>query len=145
MTSKDVSLISWVEAKAATVKHSITEWGAGYEKALQEVLQHLRLRGETFVCREHLSTPHGACPDCARAARETRDDWRPIATAPKGQSVMLVAPYGLIYCGRERYGELGEPQQEQFAWRCDSSGRYSDPTHWRTLPSPPKTGDECGS
>lgn len=65
-------------------------------------------------------------------------EWSPIASAPKGRSVLLFAPYGLIYCGRKRYGNLGEPQQDAQEWRCDSSGRFANPTHWMALPPPPK-------
>lgn len=62
--------------------------------------------------------------------------WRPIEFAPKGQSVLLkvegtVVP---VYVGRQRYGQLGEPQQDEFAWRCDSSGRYAHPTHFALIP-----------
>lgn len=69
--------------------------------------------------------------------------WIPIETAPKNKSIMLccgVAQYGtqLIYCGRYRSGTMGEPQAHEIAWRCDSSGRFSHPTHWMPLPEPPK-------
>lgn len=64
--------------------------------------------------------------------------WMPIETAPKDGSVLLYLPYGLMYCGRKRYGQLGEPQQDEFVWRCDSSGRFANPTHWMPLPEAPK-------
>ena len=65
--------------------------------------------------------------------------WQKIETAPKDKSVMLHCR-GFIpfYCGRKRYGNLGEPQQSELAWRCDSSGRFANPTHWMPLPTPPK-------
>lgn len=71
------------------------------------------------------------------------NQWMPIETAPKDTSVMLccgVAKYGtqLIYCGRYRAGTMGEPQEHEIAWRCDSSGRFSNPTHWMPLPDNPK-------
>lgn len=67
--------------------------------------------------------------------------WRPIETAPKKESVLLYAgEFCPMYCGKKRYGELGEPQQDMFAWRCDSSGTFTNPTHWMPLPSPPEGG-----
>ena len=64
--------------------------------------------------------------------------WQPIETAPKGESVLLYCRgFASVYCGRKRYGNLGEPQQSEFAWRCDSSGRFASPTHWMPLPPPP--------
>lgn len=65
--------------------------------------------------------------------------WQPIETAPKDKSVLLycsnIVP---TYCGRYRYGNLGEPQQNTLAWRCDSSGTFAHPTYWQPLPAPPK-------
>lgn len=72
-----------------------------------------------------------------RATDEDAGSWRPIASAPKNQSVMLAMKCGPIYCGRQRYGNLGEPSQDTFAWRCDSSGTFGNPTHWMPLPSHP--------
>ena len=70
--------------------------------------------------------------------------WKPIATAPKDRSVILgsTAPHGVTYIGRFRYGNLGEPQQSVLAWRCDSSGRFSHPTHWMEVPGRPKRNDD---
>ncbi len=96
--------------------------------------------------------------DLARVERELRDieytrkhadtiaayikaqGWRPIATAPKGPSILLccAGTYVPIYCGQFRSGRMGEPQQDQRAWRCDSSGKFANPTHWMPLPEPPK-------
>ena len=65
-------------------------------------------------------------------------EWKPIETAPKGVSVLLYCnKYIPIYCGKQRYGNYGEPQQEEFEWRCDSSGRFATPTHWMPLPAAP--------
>ena len=64
-------------------------------------------------------------------------NWQPIETAPKDRSVMLYTVYGLIDCGRRRFGNLGEPQRQCLEWRCDSSGRFANPTHWMPLPPPP--------
>lgn len=64
--------------------------------------------------------------------------WQPIETASKDTSVLLYCRgFVSVYCGRKRYGNLGEPQQGEFAWRCDSSGRFAKPTHWMPLPAPP--------
>jgi len=69
--------------------------------------------------------------------------WMPIESAPKDRSVMLHTKYGLTYCGRYRYGNMGEPSQDELAWRCDSSGRYSNPTHWMPLPAAPAPEGEA--
>jgi hypothetical protein len=67
-------------------------------------------------------------------------DWQPIETAPKGRSVLLACAgtHIPIYVGRERLGMLGEPQQDEYRWRCDSSGRFANPTHWMPLPKEPQ-------
>lgn len=79
----------------------------------------------------------GSAPPTAQA-----EGWRPIETAPKHESVLLYSgKFTPIYCGRKRYGLLGEPQQDVFAWRCDSSGRFAHPTHWMPLPLPPTSAE----
>ena len=67
------------------------------------------------------------------------EGWRPIWTAPKDRSVILGvdAECGAVYIGRQRFGYLGEPSQDTYAWRCDSSGRFSSPTHWMEAPKGP--------
>ena len=42
-----------------------------------------------------------------------------------------------LYIGKKRYGCLGEPQQDEFEWRCSSSGRFANPTYWMPLPKSP--------
>ena len=65
-------------------------------------------------------------------------EWQPIETAPKGKSVLLYCNKDIpIYCGRKRYGAYGEPLQDSFEWRCDSSGRYATPKYWMPLPEAP--------
>ena len=54
----------------------------------------------------------------------------------KHGSVLLYAS-GTYYIGQLRYGYTGEPQPGVNAWRCDSSGRFSTPTHWMPLPHKP--------
>lgn len=67
--------------------------------------------------------------------------WRPIDTAPRDRSVLVSDPVSkFIYCARLRAGEHYEPQPWEIAWRCDSSGRFSNPTHWHPLPNPPEKG-----
>jgi hypothetical protein len=84
---------------------------------------------------------HEAVITAGRAAIANAEPtgWQKIETAPKDKSVMLHCR-GFIpfYCGRKRYGNLGEPQQSELAWRCDSSGRFANPTHWMPLPAAPK-------
>lgn len=62
--------------------------------------------------------------------------WKPIQYAPKGKSVLLrmAGPGVTVYVGRQRYGQPGEPQQDAFEWRCDSSGRYANPTQFALIP-----------
>ena len=65
-------------------------------------------------------------------------EWQPIETAPKDKSVLLYCnKYVPIYYGRKRYGTYGEPSQDSFEWRCDSSGRYATPKYWMPLPEAP--------
>ena len=66
-------------------------------------------------------------------------DWRPIETAPEDESILLVTKGSPlpIYCGEFRFGAFYEPQPSVEAWRCDSSGRFADPTHWMPLPRKP--------
>ncbi len=71
------------------------------------------------------------------------NNWQPIETAIKNsnvRSILLccVGTYIPLYCGRWRIGRLGEPQSSVAAWRCDSSGTFSDPTHWMVLPNLPE-------
>ena len=74
------------------------------------------------------------------AALKLAAQWQPIETAPRNRSVLLACPGSSVklYCGRERWGGRGEPQPNEFAWRCDSSGTFANPTHWMPLPPPPK-------
>lgn len=74
----------------------------------------------------------------AAAPQPPQAGWLPIESAPKHDSVLLYAPPAPIYAGRKRLGLLGEPQQDEHAWRCDSSGRFANPTHWMPLPQSPK-------
>jgi hypothetical protein len=82
--------------------------------------------------------PLYAAPQPAVAA-----GWMPIETAPKHESVLLYSGgFTPIYCGRKRYGLMGEPQQDELAWRCDSSGRFANPSRWAPLPPAPSTEGE---
>lgn len=65
-------------------------------------------------------------------------EWKPIETAPKDTEVLLYCNKFIpLYIGKKRYGSLGEPQQDEFEWRCSSSGRFANPTYWMPLPQPP--------
>lgn len=63
---------------------------------------------------------------------------QPIATAPKKGDILLYFPTstGIWAQGSKRHGRLGEPEQDEFMWRCNCCGRFGNPTHW--LPLPPK-------
>ncbi len=65
-------------------------------------------------------------------------EWQPIETAPKGETILLLFRWGIAASGKARYGNLGEPSQDTFDWRCDCCGRFSTPTHWMPLPESPK-------
>ena len=56
-----------------------------------------------------------------------------METAPKQVTVILITKQGLVYSGRYRYGNLGEPQQDICAWRSDCSGRFVEPVGWIPL------------
>lgn len=60
--------------------------------------------------------------------------WQPIETAPKDHSILLKFPGDILCSGRQRYGYLGEPQQDCFAWRCDCCGRFATPVAWMEPP-----------
>lgn len=60
-------------------------------------------------------------------------------TPPKNKSSIMLVMGGQMFIGKRRYGNLGEPSQDVFAYRCDSSGRFVDViTHWMPLPELPK-------
>lgn len=64
-----------------------------------------------------------------------------VKPTEKDGDVVLYSMHMRIYwIGRLRYGGIGEPQQDEFAWRCASSGRFANPTHWTYLPAAPKDG-----
>jgi uncharacterized C2H2 Zn-finger protein len=78
---------------------------------------------------------------------ETR--WRPIATAPKdGTEVLLYCPKrGTTVRGRwsdERYANKPRPywthDRERIWGKLDT--RADQPTHWMPLPPPPEANDE---
>jgi hypothetical protein len=71
-------------------------------------------------------------------AQIARDGWQTIDSAPKdGKVVLLFTKYRVMYCGSYRSGNMGEPQPDERAWRCNSAGRFATPTHWMPLPNPP--------
>lgn len=60
-----------------------------------------------------------------------------MQSAPKDQDLLLATKPGGYFVGRQRYGTLGEPQQDQFEWRCSNSGRFTTPVAWAPLPPVP--------
>ena len=73
-------------------------------------------------------------------------EWKPIETAPKdGTVVLLFVGRGVMidftrtaYVGSWREGGVGEPQQDYIGWRALCCGRWHAPTHWQPLPAPPE-------
>lgn len=103
-----------------------------------------RVRADAGVAADHHNLRLDGWRSCARRQKEEiealRKDagWQSMETAPKNRSVMLWAgEHTPVYIGKERYGTLGEPAQTVYAWRCDSSGCFANPTLWRELPAPP--------
>lgn len=80
--------------------------------------------------------------DVIRAYLDAADEWRPIETAPKDGTDVLVSRRD-----DDGEGEFAVAQWWVHAWAF-MSGRPGDmpallgfiPTHWRPLPSPPKEG-----
>ena len=75
-----------------------------------------------------------------KAEHQPPPAWRPISTAPKDRTIIVGSPskYIAMYFARYRHGNLGEPQQDTLAWRCNSSGRFATPTHWQEAPDRPE-------
>lgn len=88
---------------------------------------------ETFVCREHLSKPHPACPDCARAARETGTEhhWLPNAagsfTCDFCGSVATLSPAAPCV-GRDAVKSSGEPSGDRPGATASGLQSTSEPT-----------------
>lgn len=70
------------------------------------------------------------------------DGWRGIESAPKDGSEYHLHSKTATYVGSWRIGHSDEPQPAEVAWRASCCGRFTNPTHWRSLPSPP--GEELG-
>lgn len=66
-------------------------------------------------------------------------NWQEMESVPSGTSVLLFNKHTkAMWIGRKRYGHFREPNQDSFAWRCDSSGCFCTPTHWAPKPEEPK-------
>ena len=72
-------------------------------------------------------------------------DWRPIASAPKDGTRILLAVLGTILIGKwsdEAKFFGGESGQAWQIFECDNDEYYSEATqmatHWMPLPDPPK-------
>ena len=104
---------------------------------------HCKEKAQPNGCQLH--NLHCGYPACDRKAvavpqpkREPLTEWKPIETAPKDTEVLLYCNKFIpLYIGKKRYGCLGEPQQDEFEWRCSSSGRFANPTYWMPLPKSP--------
>jgi hypothetical protein len=71
-------------------------------------------------------------------------EWQPIDTAPRDNSIILLA--GIDDLGDQVVGEgywetylwwNGEHNDPEWSW-----GWEAEPTHWMPMPEPPKKGDE---
>lgn len=47
--------------------------------------------------------------------------------------ILMKFSSGIICSGSLRYGHLGEPSQDTYAWRCDCCGRFATPYEWAEL------------
>lgn len=69
-------------------------------------------------------------------------EWRPIESAPKDGSYVLLVNmnakpnFRCLYIGAYRFGLDREPWSPEKQWR-DYAGKYATPTHWQPLPEPP--------
>jgi hypothetical protein len=87
-----------------------------------------------------------------RSRVETRADWRPINTAPRdGTVVLLFGPKGLIEGSWDQVDGGGHPENGPpvYWWTSPHmefiDGPYDAPTHWMPFPALPeqvKTGDD---
>lgn len=57
--------------------------------------------------------------------------WRPIETAPKDRTPLLLRTYGTTYIGRWLHG----------GWRTSSETEAIYPNNWMPLPEPPGNND----
>lgn len=60
--------------------------------------------------------------------------WRPIATAPRDGTAILVGRDG---GPTEWHTQLGAWCAAESRWICSSSTWFRDPTHWAPIPEPP--------
>jgi|APHM01.1.fsa_nt_gi Predicted transcriptional regulator len=75
------------------------------------------------------------------AGRGVAMNWRPIETAPTDGTEVLLRAKTACYVGSYRRGHGNDPAPVTRAWRASCCGRFTDPTHWAPLPSPPQ-GDQ---
>lgn len=73
-----------------------------------------------------------------RTPTASAEGWLPIETAPRDRVLLLINAAGVVYSGRVRYGNLGEPHQDCFEWRAECCGRFGGATHWMPLPQAPE-------
>jgi hypothetical protein len=47
-----------------------------------------------------------------------------------GRRYLLRFKSGIVCSGMWRKGDIGDPQNNQIAWRCDCCGRFADPVSY---------------
>lgn len=82
-----------------------------------------------------LSCNHVACWDAAQCQNPA--GWRPIATAPKDGTKILVTEIGF---GRDATNCAFWRDDAGEWWSVPSGRVYRNLTHWMPLPNPPKEG-----
>jgi len=60
-------------------------------------------------------------------------------TPPEQKKVLGRTKQGIVASIRYRYGNLGEPSQDDCGWRCDCCGRLGGFTHWMFDLNEPRT------
>ena len=88
--------------------------------------------------REHAAVREIDALEQRLAAAEARIQKWQTGEPPTDRDSLLLTTYGLMFVGRPRFGTMGEPQQNEFAIRCASSGRFVDQIKgWMPLPDWP--------
>ena len=74
-------------------------------------------------------------------------DWRPISTAPKDGTYILLWPVGRAVIrhgyaptsavGMARWHQPGNPERPGY-WSAAGHGECNRPSHWMPLPAPPE-------
>jgi hypothetical protein len=86
-------------------------------------------------------------PGTSPTREQSKDGWQDIASAPKNSAVLIYMPnrdyYGNdgVYAGM--HVDMGSgPRWMTFGWAIGRDvGPDNEPTHWRSLPTPPAKGE----